>query len=247
MLECTNNDRVVHIRIDAPPVNVLDGAILSALADRLEETAPDPDVNAVLISGEGRCFSAGASVAEHHRELAPAMIGALRRACTALADHPVPAIALVHGACLGGAMEVISCCDFVVADPGATFGQPEVKLAFFPPIAAAMLPRLAGYQNAAYSVLTGQNLSADQAASMGVVQLLLEKERWGEIDKIFNDLSGSALRMAKKALRIGCEGMPNDRLDALDHLFLNDMYEIEDVEEGIASFAERRKPRWSHR
>ena len=175
------------------------------------------------------------------------MVTALRRACIALADLPVPAVALVHGACLGGAMEVVSFCDFVVADPGATFGQPEVKLAFFPPMAAVQLPRITGYQNAAYTVLTGANLDADRAAAMGVVQVVLEKDRWSEIDGIFNGLSGSALRLAKKALRVGGGEVSADRLDQVDKLFLQDLYQIEDVEEGISSFTERRKPTWSHR
>ncbi len=247
MLEQTVTDRVFHIRIDAPPVNVLDGAILNALADQLTEISTNPDVNAVLISGKGRCFSAGASVAEHSRDQAPKMVGALRKACIALADLPVPAVAMVHGACLGGAMEVISFCDFVVADPAATFGQPEVKLSFFPPIAAVQLPRITGYQNAAYTVLTGANLSADRALAMGVVQLVLEKGSWSEIDELFNGLSGSALQMTKKALKVGGGQVPTDRLDAVDRLFLEDLYEIADVEEGIASFTERRKPRWTHR
>ncbi|MCG6963066.1 MAG: enoyl-CoA hydratase/isomerase family protein, partial [Acidobacteria bacterium] len=194
-----------------------------------------------------RCFSAGASVAEHQPEQAPEMVAALTRACVALAELPVPAVAMVHGSCLGGAMELVSFCDFVVADPDATLGQPEIKLAFFPPLACHQLPRLTGLQNAAYVVLTGEGLSAEQAAAMGLVQRVLDKDRWTEIDEIFNGLSAAALRMTKKALRVGAGAHDAARLKALEDLFLTDLYGLEDVAEGISSFQERRRPSWKHR
>ena len=134
---------------------------------------------AVVLSGDGRCFSAGASVAEHKQDQARQDADGALGACLALAAFPAPVVAAVHGACLGGAMELISFCDFVVADPDATFGQPEIKLAFFPPVACHRLPRLTGFQNAAYTILTGENLTADRALAMGLVQKILPKGRVG--------------------------------------------------------------------
>ena len=201
----------------------------------------------MLIRGEGRCFSAGASVAEHRAEAAPGMIAALARSCATVAGYPVPVVALVHGACLGGALELVQVCDFVVADPGATFGQPEIKLAFFPPVAAYELPRITGRQNTAYLVLTGETVGAERAAAMGLVQRILPAADWGEIGAIFNGLSAAALRVAKRALRVGAGARDTATLAALENLFLTDLYELADVEEGIASFEERRRPEWTHR
>jgi cyclohexa-1,5-dienecarbonyl-CoA hydratase len=247
MIDVKRNERVVHLVIDAPKVNVLDGAILRTLASRLEELGNDDGVAAVALQGSGRCFSAGASVAEHRVERAEGMLDALTGACAALADLPVPAVALVHGACMGGAMELISFCDFVVADPGATFAQSEIKLAFFPPVACCQLPRIVGRQNAAYLALTGETVDAERAAAMGLVQRVLPREAWGEIDVLFNSLSIPALRTAKEALRRGAEPYDRARLRALEAFFLSDLYVLEDVAEGITSFAERRPPRWKHR
>jgi cyclohexa-1,5-dienecarbonyl-CoA hydratase len=144
-------------------------------------------------------------------------------------------------------MELISFCDFVVADPGAKLGQPEIKLAFFPPVAVYQLPRLTGLQNAAWTVLTGETIGAERALAMGLVQQLLPKDEWGRLDETFNGLSAPVLRMAKRALREATGGHQRERLDAIRRLFVDELYRIEDVQEGIASFEERRAPAWKQR
>ena len=115
MIDMTRHDRVVHLALDSPPVNVIDMALLGELIGRLDELADDETVAAVVLSGRGRCFSAGASVAEHAADSADGMLTALTRASVGLADFPAPVVAVVHGACLGGALELVSFCDFVVA------------------------------------------------------------------------------------------------------------------------------------
>ena len=247
MINVERRERVVHLVINAPPVNVLDAAILGALIERLGELADDDSVAAVVLSGEGRCFSAGASVAEHKQEQADGMVTGLVDACLALAAFPAPVIAAVHGSCLGGAMELISFCDFVVADPEAVFGQPEIKLAFFPPVAVHQLPRLSGYQNAAYAILSGENLPAERAQSMGLVQKIVPKGEWGEIDDLFNGLSAPVLRITKQALAKNLVEGAAKGLDDFKALFISELYRLEDVTEGIASFEERRPPEWKHR
>jgi cyclohexa-1,5-dienecarbonyl-CoA hydratase len=247
MIEVSRNERVVHLAIDAPPVNVLDSKVLAELSKQLEQHGADETVAAILIEGSGRCFSAGASVAEHKADQAEAMLDGLIDACVTIADLALPVVAMVHGACLGGAMELIAFCDFVVADPAATLGQPEIKLAFFPPVACYQLPRLGGLQNAAYAALTGESLAAEQAATMGLVQRILARDDWDEIDKIFNHLSVPVLRLCKKAMRTGTGSYNRQTLEEIKKLFLDELYQLQDVAEGIASFEERRKPEWQHR
>lgn len=246
MIDVVKHERVVRLTLTAPPVNVLDAAMLGELAGHLRHLATDESVSAVVLSGAGRCFSAGASVADHKPERAPAMLSALVDACTALAEIPAPAVALVHGACLGGALELVSCCDFVVADPGATFGQPEIKLAFFPPVASYQLPRLTGLQNAAYMILTGETLTAERAAAMGLVQKLLPADEWTQIDNLLNGLSRPVLRAAKDALRVGAGACHRGTLEDINELFLDRLYRLADVAEGIAAFEAKRKPEWKH-
>ncbi len=247
MIDVERCERVVHLVINAPPVNVLDAATLDELAARLGELEADDSIAAVVLSGNGRCFSAGASVAEHTQEKAEGMLTALARACLALPAFPAPVVAAVHGACLGGAMELISFCDFVIAAPDAVLGQPEIKLAFFPPVAVHQLLRLTGYQNAAYAVLTGENLPADRALAMGLVQKILTKESWAEIDELFNGLSAPVLRICKKALAKSLTEGAAEGLHRFKTLFMDELYRLDDVAEGIASFEERRKPVWKHK
>jgi cyclohexa-1,5-dienecarbonyl-CoA hydratase len=247
MIDLTRDGRVVHLAINAPPVNVLDTAVMNGLTEQIHRCAEDESVAAVLLRGEGKCFSAGASVAEHHPGRAEPMVSALLDACTALADLPSPCVAMVHGACLGGAMELISFCDFVVADPSAKLGQPEIKLAFFPPVAVYQLPRLTGLQNAAWAVLSGETLDAERSLAMGLVQQVLPREEWSQVDAMFNGLSAPVLRMTKKALRTGAGPYQRETLETIKKMFLEDLYELSDVEEGIKSFEERRKPEWRHR
>ncbi len=247
MIDVQLNGRVVHLVITAPPVNVMDAAVFNALSSKINAYGADSSISAILISGAGKCFSAGASVEEHRKETARSMIEGLFNTCFAIADAPVPVVALVHGMCLGGAMEVVAFCDFVVADPGATFGQPEIKLGFFPPVACVRLPRLTGLQNATYSILSGENIPAQRALEMGIAQKMLAQDEWDQISKMFNGLSGAALRMNKKAMGEAGGSAIRAKLEHLKVLFLSDLYDLEDVEEGICSFAERRKPEWKHR
>jgi len=247
MIDVVRRERVVHLVINAPPVNVLDAAILGELVKRLGELESDESLAAVVLSGEGRCFSAGASVAEHKQDQAEGMLTALNEACLALPAFPAPVVAAVHGPCLGGAMELISFCDFVVAAPDAILGQPEIKLAFLPPVACHRLPRLTGFQNAAYTILSGENLTVDQAMAMGLVQKIVPRDDWAEIDELFNGLSASVLRITKQALAESFDERSAERLEFFKELFLSKLYVLEDVAEGIASFENRRPPEWKHR
>jgi cyclohexa-1,5-dienecarbonyl-CoA hydratase len=247
MIDVVRDGRVVHLVINAPPVNVLDARVLGELTTEIGACATDDGLAAVLLRGDGRCFSAGASVEEHTREKAPAMLGGLLEASAAMAELPMPVVALVHGPCLGGAMELVSCCDFVVADPSAKLGVPEISLAFFPPFACARMPSLSGLQNTAYAVLTGESIEAERALAMGLVQKILPQDEWNQVAELFNRLSVPVLRLAKEALMQAVGGSPRAALEEMKSVFLERLYEIEDVGEGIASFEERRKPEWKHR
>lgn len=243
MIVVTRSERVVRVEIDVPPVNVLDAAALKELNGKLQELAGDESIAAVLLSGAGRCFSAGASVEDHEKARAPEMIGALADVCGTLEALPMATVALVHGPCMGGGLEVALFCDFIVADPGAKFGVPEITLAFFPPFACYQLPKLTGRQNAAYLALMGETIDVPAAQAMGLVQKVAEKDEWGRVEKRFNRLSLPVVRLTKKALRKGL----TEGLDSQVDMFLGPLYEIEDVSEGIASFAEKRRPEWKHK
>jgi cyclohexa-1,5-dienecarbonyl-CoA hydratase len=186
-------------------------------------------------------------VEEHRKEQAPGMLAALYEVCRAISRMPFPTVALVHGSCLGGALEVISFCDFVVADPAAQFGVPEISLAFFPPIACSTFPEITGRQNASYLILTGEMIDAEAARAMGLVQKIVARDEWETVEKRFNNTSLPVARLARKAIMNASARFREQELESLRDLFISELYDFEDVDEGIASFGEKRKPVWKHR
>jgi cyclohexa-1,5-dienecarbonyl-CoA hydratase len=244
MIRSELDERVLKLSLDIPPVNVLDTANLEDLAHQLQSL--DENISAVLLSGVGKCFSAGASVEEHQPEMARRMLDALTAACLALANAPVPTVALVHGSCLGGGFELVMFCDYVVADPEATFGVPEIQLAFFPPLACYQLARLSGQQNAAAAIFSGRSFGAERGRELGVVQDILPSDDWDKVARSFNRLSRPVVRLAKQALLLGSGQPEAGRLAELNDLFMDQLYRYQDVQEGIASFREKRKPTWTH-
>ena len=215
MIKTGEYQRVLYVTISVPPVNVLDTAACNELADVLKDASLDEGLSAVIISGEGKCFSAGASVEEHTKEKAGDMITALGNACKALDQVPVPTVAQVNGFCFGGAFELAMYCDFIVADPDAVFGVPEITLAFFPPLACSMLPRIVGPKNAAHMIFTGRSVKAEQAMSMGIVQEIIEQEDWGKIAKTVQQYQCTGSEAGKRSTtqRHGTERRPICRRD----------------------------------
>ncbi|MCK4761085.1 MAG: enoyl-CoA hydratase/isomerase family protein [Candidatus Aminicenantes bacterium] len=248
MILSERKERVLHLKLNIPPVNVIDTAACNELAEKLKEAAADETIAAVLLSGEDKCFSAGASVEEHKEKPAQDMIPAFAAACKALYDMPAPTVALVHGFCFGGGLELALYADYIIADATAGFAVPEIKLAFFPPLACSALPGIIGRQNAAHMIFTGDTIDAERAYAMGLVQKIVEQAKWDDIARRFNKTSAPVLRLAKEAFRAGLD-TPVGEIDGpiTKDLFLKRLYKIEDVNEGINSFAEKRKPQWQHK
>jgi enoyl-CoA hydratase/carnithine racemase len=105
-----------------------------------------------------------------------------------------------------------------------------------------------GRQNAAHLIFTGDTIDAERAYQMGLVQKIAEQSAWNELIKKFNNLSSPVLRLAKKSFRQGLK-TPLEKVHGpiINEFFLDQLYEIEDVAEGIKSFGEKRKPEWKHK
>jgi cyclohexa-1,5-dienecarbonyl-CoA hydratase len=240
---------VFEVTLDRPPLNVLDVAMLEALAAALQPLSVRRDLKAVVLrSAIPGTFSAGADVADHTRERAPAMLAAMHRVIRLIDSLSQPAIAAVDGRCLGGGCEIALACDFVVASPQATFGQPEIDLACFPPVAAALLPRLVG-RRAAEMVLLGTPVSADEAFRMGLVTAVTDAVE-AVVERLAEALgrkSAPALALARRAVRRGGEGTLAEARDRNERLYLDQVLRTDDAAEGVRAFVEKRPPRWRDR
>ena len=188
----TSSNGRTGIAIDFPPVNVLDVASLEELASLLLQLS---ETRVLVLSGLPRAFSAGVSIAEHtpEREAIERMLVAMRNALNALVKTPAVTVAAVSGACLGGGAELVSACDVVLVTEDARVGFPEIRLACFPPGAAALLPLRIGEARAADWILTGRSVSGREAAEAGFAAVSVAADRLGaEVDRLAERMLGTS-------------------------------------------------------
>ncbi len=243
---------VAYLALSRPPLNILNLAMMEELASHFERLAGDAGVGAVVLESAVKdVFSAGADVREHLPADADKLIHTLERLVLQILAFPHPTVAVVRGKCLGGGMELAMACDFVLASDRATFGQPEVAVGVFPPVAAALYPRIVGLRRAYDVVLTGRTLSAAEAASMGFVTSVhgddaLDAARQ-DLLRALTSKSRAVLQQAKRAtlesLSSGLEGAVRASSDR----YLKELMATEDAAEGLNAFLEKRKPVWKHK
>lgn len=243
---------VARIWLDRPPLNILDLAALGELNAALDAMPAPPHLRFLIFAGRGeKGFSAGVEVRDHTPDRVAEMLGRFHRVFRKLWNSDWITIAAVHGHCLGGGMELAVFCDFVFATHTARFGQPEIKLACFPPVAAVILPALVGPRRALDLILTGRSLAAEQAQALGLVtQVVGEGELETAVRGLVNSLSGlspAALPLARRAV-LQAAGLDFERgLEEMEKLYLDTLMKTEDATEGIRAFIERRPPVWSGR
>lgn len=236
--------------LNHPPLNILTREVLAYMRSELERLSGESVLRALVISAEGKHFSAGADVSEHmapeYREMIPEFIATV----SAIDEFPLPVIAAVHGKCLGGAFELVQAVDIVVAGQNAVFGQPEIALGVLPPAACVFLPELCTRGAAAEIVFTGNSIGADLAARFGVVDRVVpDRNVEGEALALAESIarhSGAALRLAKRALSKGSPSTRGAALSRVGDLYVRDLMATHDAVEGLAAFAEKRQPAWSH-
>ena len=165
-LKVAEADGVARVTFDRPKHNVLNIEMINELIAELNGRVADDQLKCLVLNGAGPSFCAGVEVADHKPEMAVEMIETFNRVFELIDRLEVPVIASVHGACLGGGMEVAIACDIIVAAQSALFGQPEIKLAFLPPYAAVRLPYLVGPAKTVEICTTGKRYSAEEARQM---------------------------------------------------------------------------------
>jgi cyclohexa-1,5-dienecarbonyl-CoA hydratase len=242
---------VATLTFNRPKHNVLDIEMMNELNGQLETLANDGSLKCVVLAADGPSWCAGVEVADHRPEMVDEMIATFNRIFEIVHRMPVPTIAAVHGACLGGGMEVAMACDIIVASPKAVFGQPEIKLGFFPPYAAIRLPQLVGPARAVEICTTGRRYKAEAAYRMGLVAHLSGEENFQEtVDSIVGEIKACSpliIRLNKRAVNAHLGLDFKQALSGVSDLFLNTLMKTEDTLEGIKSFEEKRRPLWKNR
>jgi len=230
--------------------NMLDAALMDALTEVFREAGRTADLRVICLEGQGVHFSFGASVREHLPEHVAGMLRKFDGLLRALLDSAVVVIAAVRGQCLGGGLELATICHRVVAARDAKFGQPEIVLGVFAPVASVVLADRVGRGRAEDLCLSGRTIDADEAFRIGLVDQIADGDPMSAALAYAREhlvpRSASSLRLAVRAARAALNARFESDLPVVERLYLDRLMATRDAEEGLRAFLEKRPPRWSH-
>jgi cyclohexa-1,5-dienecarbonyl-CoA hydratase len=248
----TYEGAVAQVILDDGKGNVLDQVMMAELQTLLNSFADNKDIKLITFEGAGKHFSFGASVEEHQKDSAAAMLRAFHKLFITLKDLAIPTLAIVSGQCLGGGMELAIMCNFIFADKTAKFCQPEIVLGVYPPPASIILSEKIGLARAEELIITGKSITAEEGKTFGLVnEVFNDKSELNEgiqkfIEQQIVPKSASSLRFTVKACRVKFNHILGNFLPMLEQQYVNELMNTNDANEGIASFIEKRKPIWQN-
>lgn len=242
-------ENVLIIKINNPgALNALNSEVLSEIGEAFDEASKDSNVNAIILTGEGKAFVAGADIsemstlnAEQGKAFGEHGAGVFRK----IETTPKAVIAAVNGFALGGGCELAMACDIRLASEKAKFGQPEVTLGITPGFSGTQrLSRLVGLGKAKELIFTGNIIGAKEAKEIGLVNEVVEPEKLMEValemaKKIASNAQ-IAVRYSKEAIDRGYQTDINSAIDIEANLF-GLCFATEDQKEGMKAFLEKRK------
>jgi len=242
---------VARLTLDRPEHNLLNERMLAEVAAGINTLGERRDIKLIILDSAGKTFSGGIELGEYTQRRVFQLLDAFHGAFSAMLDTSKPVLVVVNGPAYGGGAELAALGDLVIATPKARFAQPEIKLGVFPPLAAAILPYILGPKLALELVLTGEVMTAERARELGLVNWLVpEAELQKKVDELIAKVtaqSGPVLTMAKKAI-IGSMGLPlREGVRNSMKVFLNELADLEDSQEGLRAQVEKRAPKWKNR
>lgn len=238
------------ITLNRPPVNILNIAMMTEINNALDSWMGQRDLKVVLFNARGKCFSAGVDVGEHTGDLAPKMIEAFHGIFRRMDKLGALTVASVYGSCLGGGCELAIFCDMIVSSDSGKFGQPEIQVGVFPPIAAYLMPRIMGRKKASELILSGKIIDAKESFDIGLVNRVVKEEdlepETAEYIKPYLQLSSKVLSLTKKAITVGLNDDFEPALKLIEDIYLDELMNTFDAHEGLKSFLEKRRPDWKN-
>lgn len=238
------------VQIDRPQaLNALNATVMEELATALQEFDSDPEVGAMVVTGDRRAFAAGADIKEMAEASSVEMLKADRISrWDRIKAVKKPVIAAVSGWCLGGGHELAMACDMIVASESAKFGQPEINLGVMPGAGGTQrLARAVGKPIAMEMVLNNRILGAAEALHFGLVNRVVPEELYLEDAlRLANELAERAplgIRLAKEAVNNAFETFLADGI-ADERRSFYFLFSTEDQKEGMQAFIEKRPPEW---
>ena len=249
------NGHIAKITINRPEaLNALNSEVLDELNLLLDEVKANKDLRVAILTGEGRSFVAGADIKEmsslsaiEGKEFGDKGLSVFRK----LETLPIPVIAQINGFALGGGCEIAMSCDFRIASDKALFGQPEVGLGITPGFAGTQrLQRLVGPGYAKYLIYTANNIKADKAYEIGLVQEVVEADKLEEtVQKLAEKIASNApiaVRASKEAINVGGQVDIDSALKVEENLF-GLTFSTEDQKTGMHAFINKEKAEFENK
>ena len=241
---------LLRLRLARPKANLIDAAMIAALAEAFATYRENAGLIAALVDHEGPHFSFGASVEEHLPGACEQMLASLHALIGAMLEWPRPILMGVRGQCLGGGLEFALAGNLLFAAPDAQFGQPEMKLGVFAPAASVLLPLRIGQARAEDLLYSGRSIDAPTALAWGLVNEVADDPAAAAaayFEKHLAGKSAASLAHAVRAAREPFAELARARLDDVEALYLEKLMATRDAKEGLAAFMEKRAPKWEHR
>jgi cyclohexa-1,5-dienecarbonyl-CoA hydratase len=239
---------VAKITLDHPPVNIMDIPTMREINAALEALQGDEETKVLVFAAQGKAFCAGVDVRDHTADKVEEMVEVFHHIFRQMWSLEMPTMAAVNGAALGGGCELVTFCDMIIASEKATFGQPEIQVGVYPPVAVVTFPRLMPHMKALELLLTGSVIDAREAERLGMVNKVVPVEGFEEEVSRFlgklTTLSAVVLRLTKRATLQGLTLGFEEALALSEQLYLERLMKTEDAAEGLQAFMEKRKPVW---
>ena len=248
---CAIEGGVARITLNQPPLNIIDIPMLEEIHSALARIHSENEAKVLVIDHQGKAFSAGVSIRDHTPDKVSDMIEKFHGMFRLLHSLALPTRALVDGMALGGGCELATFCDMVIASERATFGQPEIKVGVFPPVAAVVFPHLVGRNRALELLLTGDVVDAAEAKALGLINKVFSTQEFHQkadefIGKL-TSLSAPVLKLTKRAVDRGLYANISEAITSVEELYLGELMQTEDAHEGLNAYLEKRKPIWKNK
>ncbi|HXQ49140.1 MAG TPA: enoyl-CoA hydratase-related protein [Thermoplasmata archaeon] len=248
----SEEDGVEILILKNPPVNALSTALLAELDHHLSAIESDPKVRAVILTGDGQYFSAGADlkeIATLDLTSAPDVVRRGHALFARIAGLRPPVVAAINGLALGGGLELALAADLRVAGESAKLGAPEVNYGLMPAYGGTQrLPRTVGLSKAKELIFTGAMIPAAEALRIGLVNKLVpagqELRAARDLAHTIAQKAPKAVQAAKRAINEGITKPLAEGILIETDLFASEVLPSADLGEGILAFVERRPPKF---
>jgi cyclohexa-1,5-dienecarbonyl-CoA hydratase len=243
--------RVATLHLNRPPGNLLNIAMLEEVNEALLSMRQWPDLEVVVLRGSDRLFSEGLDFKEHSSRRIQRLLQVFMRVFESLRMMPLISVAAVEGNAFGAGFELALGCNLIVATETSTFALPQIRHGVFPPLAAAILPRVAPRRLAMEWILMGNEIAASRLEHDGVVNRLFPPSRFdqrlAEFVAELTDKSGPVLQLAKRAQYEAYYSTFPEAMANIQSLYLKELMALHDAREGPKALREERNPVWKNR